>query len=107
MMIGQEQDDVTLPALRSDIQLNESSPEPEGMPTWTLYDPAANKYYKIGWLEFECLARFGKAETGKQLVSLLRKETTLDVDYESVAALVNFLILNNLVPFIIYTYKDI
>ena len=97
MMIGQEQDDVTLPALRSDIQLNESSPEPEGMPTWTLYDPAANKYYKIGWLEFECLARFGKAETGKQLVLLLRKETTLDVDYESVAALVNFLILNNLV----------
>lgn len=97
MMLVQEQDDVTLPALRSDIQLNESSPEPEGMPTWTLYDPAANKYYKIGWLEFECLARFGKVETGKQLVSLLRKETTLDVDYESVAALVNFLILNNLV----------
>lgn len=97
MPLIQEQDDITLPVLRSDVQLNESSPEPEGMPTWTLYDPAANKYYKIGWMEFECLARFSKVQTGKQLVSLLKKETTLDIDYQNVDDLVQFLIKNNLV----------
>ena len=39
--------DLILPELRSDIKLHEAPPEAEGSPTWTLYDPAANKYYKI------------------------------------------------------------
>lgn len=90
-------EDPPLPALRSDIQLNEAPPEPEGSPTWTLYDPLANKYYKIGWLEFECLTRFRECRTVGELTRKVRKETTLKPDQEMVTALVTFLINSNLV----------
>jgi len=90
-------EEIVLPILRGDIILNEAPPEPEGAPTWTLYDPAANKYYKIGWLEFECLVRFKTCQTAKQLVAKIRQETTLDPDEETVGALVMFLIHNHLV----------
>ena len=93
-MIPQE---LMLPKLRSDIQLNEAPPEPEGGPAWTLYDPAANKYYKIGWLEFECLTRFEKCRTAKELILAMESETTLHPDEDEISALVNFLILHNLV----------
>ncbi len=94
-MLGAE--DPPLPALRSDVQLNEAPPEPEGSPTWTLYDPSANKYYKIGWLEFECLTRFRDCRTVGDLTNKVRKETTLQPDHETVNALVMFLIKSNLV----------
>lgn len=90
-------EDTLLPTLRSDLQLNEAPPEPEGAPTWTIYDPIANKYYKIGWLEFECISRFGRCATVRELAALLKKETTLDPDEETVKALVIFLVYNNLV----------
>ena len=89
--------ELTLPPLRSDIQLNEAPPEPEGSPSWTLYDPAANKYYKIGWMEFECLSRFGTCRTAKDLVKKLEQETTLQIDEDVVAGLVSFLIHHNLI----------
>lgn len=93
-MLGQ---DINLPTLRDDIQLNEAPPEPEGSPTWTLYDPAANKYYKIGWLEFECLTRFKKYKTASQLIKAIAKNTTLKPDLETVSNIIEFLINHNLV----------
>lgn len=93
-MLPQE---LMLPRLRGDIQLNEAPPEPEGGPAWTLYDPAANKYYKIGWMEFECLTRFKDCVTGKELLVKLAAETTLRPEEEQIAALVAFLIHHNLV----------
>ena len=93
-MLPQE---LLLPKLRSDIQLNEAPPEPEGGPAWTLYDPTANKYYKIGWLEFECLARFDRCVTAKQLIKLLEKETTLHPDEDVISGLISFLMIHNLV----------
>ena len=90
-------EDFNLPILRSDTQLNEAPPEPEGAPTWTLYDPAANKYFKIGWLEFECLVRFKECRTVSQLVKKVRQETPLEPEEEDVRALAMFLIQNHLV----------
>lgn len=85
-----------LPRLRQDLQLNPAPPE-EGAPTWTLYDPAANKYYKIGWLEFECLSRFKRCQTGNQLIALIMQETTLEPEEADIQVLVNFLLTHKLV----------
>lgn len=90
-------EDLTLPLLRDDIQLNEAPIEPEGSPSWTLYDPTANKYYKIGWFEFECLARFKDCQSVNQLVDKVKRETALQPDGETVNALVQFLVMHNLV----------
>lgn len=95
-MLGMQKD-MPLPPLRSDLQLNEAPPEPEGAPTWTLYDPAANKYYKIGWLECECLQRFKTVRTVKQLVAAVNAETPLEIEEATVSELIGFLIHNQLV----------
>lgn len=92
-----EQQETALPQLRRDIQLNEAPPEPEGGPAWTLYDPSANKYFKIGWLEFECLSRFNRCQTVRELIALLHRETTLRPDAEMIEGLISFLIQNNLI----------
>lgn len=89
-------EDIHLPRLRQDLQLNPAPPE-EGAPTWTLYDPSANKYFKIGWLEFECLSRMNACKMGSGLIARVRAETTLDIDEDDLNALVNFLVIHNLV----------
>lgn len=88
--------EIYLPRLRQDLQLNPAPPE-EGAPTWTLYDPAANKYYKIGWLEFECLSRFKRCQTGAALIELVKNETTLEPEEGDIQYLINFLFSHKLV----------
>lgn len=95
-MLNLTQDD-PLPALRPDMQLHEAPAEPDGAPAWTLYDPAANKYYKIGWLEFECLSRFSRCQTVSQLLKSVAKETTLEPTEENVKGMIFFLASHNLV----------
>ena len=41
--------------LRQELELIEVSPYEDGSPRWRLYDPAANKFYDLGWLEVEIL----------------------------------------------------
>ncbi|MEZ0260536.1 MAG: biotin/lipoyl-binding protein [Alphaproteobacteria bacterium] len=86
-----------LPRLRQDLQLNPGPADEDGAPTWTLYDPAANKYYKIGWLEFECIARLDECLTVPELVRRVSAETTLRPDEDQLKGLVLFLMMNNLI----------
>jgi len=85
-----------LPKLRQDIKLARGAPEPDGTPTWTLYDPVSHKYYKIGVLEFECLARFSKYSAPQDLVDAVIAETGIDVDLEIIQELAEFLSRNQL-----------
>lgn len=55
---GPEIDLPDLPALREDLILASSAQEPDGSPTWVIQDPVRNKFFKIGWLEFEMLSRW-------------------------------------------------
>lgn len=50
------------PVLREDLALYPGPRTPGGAPTWTLHDPAAHKYYRLGWLEFECLQHWSLAD---------------------------------------------
>ena len=90
-------EDMKLPVLRSDLKLREAPPEPDGMPSWTIYDPAANQYYKIGWMEFECLSRFNDCKLASELCAMLQEQTALQPDLDTIKALLLFLISNNLV----------
>jgi putative peptide zinc metalloprotease protein len=48
-----------LPPLREDLRLAEAASEADGAPAWVIEDPVVNRFYRIGWLEFECLLRWG------------------------------------------------
>ncbi len=48
----------TLPPLREDLQLTPGPLANNGAPTWTIYDPARNRFFRIGWHTFEILSRW-------------------------------------------------
>lgn len=96
MRVGLEKE-FHLPRLRQDLQLNPGPDDEDGSPTWTLYDAGANKYYKIGWLEFECIVRFSRCATARELVHLVSHETTLRPDEDTVKRIVLFLLGQHLV----------
>lgn len=45
--------------LREDLRLAEAASEADGAPAWVIEDPVINRFYRIGWLEFECMLRWG------------------------------------------------
>ena len=87
----QQDDDLKLPNLSPFIKLYKGMPEQDGAPSWVLYHPASNKHYKIGWAEFECLARFHQCETASALIKRVNEETTLEVSMDDIRALLIFL----------------
>ena len=44
--------------LREDLRLYESGSDRDGAPMWAIQDPVTNRFYRIGWLEYECLLRW-------------------------------------------------
>jgi len=79
-----------LPPLRQELTLNPAPAAPDGSPTWTLHDPAANRFYELGWPAFEILSRWSLG-TVDAVVAAVNAQTTLSVDTEDVAALAQFL----------------
>lgn len=47
-----------LPPLREDLHLHEAAPERDGSPAWVIQDPIGNRFFRIGWLEFELLSHW-------------------------------------------------
>lgn len=45
-------------ALRQDLRLYASGPGADGGPSWAIQDPVSNRFFRIGWLEYECLLRW-------------------------------------------------
>lgn len=82
--------EMPLPPLRDDLALLRGPATPEGAPTWTLHDPAANRFLRIGWLEFEILQRWGlgRADAIAEAVS---RETPLALTAAEVLSFVQFL----------------
>ena len=82
----------SVPALRQDLKVYKGGFEKDGSPTWMLYDPISDNYFKLGWFEFECLQRIEKYKNINTLVASITKETTLEVDEEDIRDFVTFLI---------------
>ena len=83
----------TLPKLREDLKLLPGPPLSDGSPTWTLHDPVRNRFFRIGWSEFEILARWRLGDPEKVLADLHQK-TTLKPGADDLQALARFLSLN-------------
>jgi putative peptide zinc metalloprotease protein len=76
--VVEESPPVALPPLREDLKLLPGASAADGSPTWTLHDPARHRFIRIGWLEFEVLARWtlGNADAVARSIA---SETTLRV----------------------------
>lgn len=89
--------DTAPPKLRNDLILHRGPAEADGSPTWTLYDPSGNRFFRIGWLEFECLSRFGAYKTIGEVAEAVGRETALEVTPEDIMEVARFLTLSELV----------
>jgi len=81
---------LNLPALREDLRLESASANRDGSPSWMIHDPARNRFFRIGWLEFELLAHWD-AGNADALIARVRAETPLEPDTQDVIALIRFL----------------
>ena len=87
---------MTLHRLRNDIELHPSYNDQHGAPTWILFDPARNAFFRIGWLEFECLSRWDTQDPNK-IAADIAQNTTLKPSQADILQLNNFLKANNLI----------
>ncbi len=84
-----EADAETFPPLRQDLRLHPSGADKDGAPSWAIQDPVNNTFFRIGWLEYECLLRWtGQPES---MAAEIEAHTPLTVDAEQVAAFGRFL----------------
>lgn len=87
---------VLLPALREDLQLQSAPRGLDGAPYWNLYDPVRNRFFRIGWLEFEILSRWRHKIEATQLAQQIGRECVLQASEEDVLSLLSFLHTNQL-----------
>ena len=78
-----------LPPLREDLRLLPGPRGADGAPTWTLHDPAANRFLRIGWLEFEILQRWGLG-TASAVAEAIRRATPIAVSADDVLEFLRF-----------------
>ena len=81
--------EAALPALREDLVLLPAADNRDGSPAWMIQDPVSNRFYRIGWLEFEMLLRW--QSSASTLLEQVRAETTLNPDAETLKSLLGFL----------------
>lgn len=81
---------VTLPSLREDLRLFVAAPGRDGSPAWMIQDPATNRFFRIGWPEFEILARWSLRDPAL-LVRAVRDDTPLSIHIDDVMRVAQFL----------------
>jgi putative peptide zinc metalloprotease protein len=84
-----------LPSLREDLRLFPAAPNRDGSPAWVIQDPARNRFFRIGWLEFELLSRWDAANAAAAAASVA-ESTPLAATPEDACALAEFLGCNQL-----------
>ena len=79
-----------LPALREELRLLPAAANHDGSPAWMVQDPVNNRFFRIGWLDFEVLLRWTQGSP-KAIADSVSSETTLSIDESDVGALLKFL----------------
>lgn len=85
-----------LPRLRENLALLPGPAHRDGSPSWRIHDPQRNRFFEIGWMEFELLSRWQAGAAADGLAAAVARETPLRPDATDVLALAAFLEQNQL-----------
>lgn len=85
-----EQNAPPWPELRDDLAIYTGPKSHDGLPSWTLHDPVAHRYFRLGWLEFECLQRWNIANA-EHIAEAILAETPIEADANDVTQFCTFL----------------
>lgn len=86
-----------VPKMRQDIKLSAGPVHRDGSPSWRILDPVRNRFFEIGWLEFELLARWAEHTEVEALIAHVAAQTTLRPTEDEVVGFIQFLVNNQLV----------
>ena len=80
-----------LPGLRQDLQLLPGEAQSDGAPSWRIHDPVRNRFFDIGWIEFELLQRWRPGLPGAELLAEVGAATPVRPSADELATLAVFL----------------
>lgn len=86
---------MNLPPLREELVIDEGPRAHDGQPTWTLHDPARNRFFRLDWVTFEILRRW-TLRSPETIVRLVQEQTPLKATLEDVEHVILFLSQNQL-----------
>ncbi len=85
-----------LPKLRGGLTYTFNDYDSDGRPQWLLHDAGRNKFFIIGWPDYEMLMRWHLSDP-EDLIYAVNNETTLNIDMNDVTNLLQFLSYNYLI----------
>lgn len=85
-----------LPKLRDGLTITFNDYDLDGKPQWVVHDAGRNKFFIIGWVEYEILERWNIGDPDK-LLDAVNTETTLHVDMNDLENVLKFLASNYLI----------
>ncbi len=92
-----------LPLLRQDLSVTPSGPGEDGAPTWLLYDPLKNHYYRLGHVAFSMLSCWQGGVSAAQWLKNLQDKNP-SIEQSDLEQFINFLIIHGLIP--VSTHED-
>lgn len=91
MMAPPAGEQILIPGLRQDLQLLPGETQADGVPSWRIHDPVRNRFFDIGWIEFELLQRWREGMKAEDLIAEVSATTPLNPTLEELQATVLFL----------------
>lgn len=85
-----------LPKLRKGLTYTFSDYDYDGKPQWLVHDGGRNKFFIIGWPDYEMLMRWNLGSPDA-VIDAVNSETTLNIDTNDVEVLIQFLAHNFLI----------
>lgn len=88
--------DIPLPPLRQDLEILEGWPQHNGAPTWTLFDPLRNRYFRIGHNAFLMLSNWTAGSVSRLRRTISEQDGGNSLQVSDVGDLISFLLANQL-----------
>lgn len=84
-----------LPGMREDLEVFPGWPQHNGAPSWVLFDPLRNKYFRLGHDAFELLSLW-KLATVEAVQATAKLRLAREVEAEEIGDVAKFLMANEL-----------
>ncbi|HEX2549680.1 MAG TPA: efflux RND transporter periplasmic adaptor subunit, partial [Gammaproteobacteria bacterium] len=91
-----EKKPLILPKIRKDLTYSFADYDTDGKPQWMIYDPARNKFFIIGWVEYQLLEHWNLNDADK-IIETINHDTTLQIEESDVENFIQFLTQNYLI----------
>lgn len=88
-MNPESSDEIPLPSFRRDLKIFKGPDEPDGSPTFNLFDPIKAQYYRFTWAESEIIKNAVPNIRLSQLVDRINSNSTLRVSKEELTQFYN------------------